>query len=348
MFETTNIEQIKHHVKPRRNNLSTDKIKSIIVEHNFLTINHIKVSHIVKKINVMEPRYYLMLNASYLSVCEIDNYEVMVAQKNKMIKIDYENKQYSFFFEFCENIKSSKQALLILMESYKFLLKSIQLLNLSKICHTNISRLSIHLDGNCNFHPVIGEFQTSLLIDKITKADTIFKANQYLNQLLIEINILFTSKQKYNNYPLDVYILVYIYQNSVSSFTREIVNYLHTEYLKNLEYSGIQFYSEQQRDDFYNEAYYFLMRYIDQPAIYIVRELVQNITTWDNYSLGFEYILLLQHISTKFQLKLSFMDGFFAVLIQTIAPNPHERGSINNTIERYNRLFNENVVWNIN
>jgi len=348
MFGTTNIEQIKHHVKPkpRQKKLSTDKIKSTIVECGFLTINHIKVSHIVKKINVLEPRFYLMLNASYLSVCEIDDYDVVVAEKNKLIKIDYENKPYYFFFEFCEDIKSSKQALLILMESYKFLLKNIQLLNLSKICHANISRLSIHLDGNCNFHPVIGDFQLSLLIDKITKADTIFKASHYLNQLLIEIKI--PSEQKYNTYPLDVYILVYIYKNSISSFSHENVNNVLNSYLKNLESSGLQFYCDQQRNDFHNEAYRFLMQYIDQPAIYIVRELVQNINTWDNYSLGFEYIILLQQISMKFQLKLSFMDGFFAVLIQTIAPNPHERGSISNTIERYNRLFNENVEWNIN
>ena len=345
MFGTTNIEQIKHHVKPRRNNLSNDKIKSTIVEYCNLTINHIRVSHIVKKINILEPRYYLMLNASYLSVCEIDDHEVTVAHKNKLVKIDYENKKCFFFFEFCENIKSSKTSLLILMESYKFLLKSVQLLNSSKICHANINRLNIHLDGNCNFHPIIGDFQLSLLIDKITKADTIFKANHYLNLLLVEIDI---TSEKYHNYPLDVYILVYSYQNSVSSFTRENVNHVHIAYLKNLEISGIQFYSVQQRDEFHTEAYHFLMRYVDQPTIYIVRELIQNINTWDNYCLGFEYILLLQHISTKFQLKLSFMDGFFAVLIQTIAPNPCERGSINNTMERYSRLFNENVEWNVN
>ena len=342
------IEQIQHHIKPRRNYLAKDKLKSNIVEHTALTSNYIVVSNIVKKINVLEPRYLLMLNAGYLSICEMDEYgkKGAIATKNKLIKIDYENKPYILFFDFCDNIKNSKTALLILMESYKFLLKSIQLLNASKICHMNISRQNIYLDGNCNFHPVIGEFHLSLQTDQIVKADTIFKANQYLNQVLTEINMTF--ERNYHTYPVDVCILYYIYQHSISIFTLDTLEHVHDAYIKNLELSGMVFYSHQQKCDFFNEVYQFLMRYIDQPSKYVVRELIKNINTWDNYCLGFEYILLLQNISAKFQLKISFMDGFFAVLIQTIAPNPHERGSINNTAEMYNRLFNDSIEWSIN
>jgi hypothetical protein len=109
----------------------------------------------------------------------------------------------------------------------------------------------------------------------------------------------------------------------------------------------LKFFSEKYREKYYESCINVLTKYIKKPLKEIIEDIFESIETWDNYSLSIIYLHLIGNLTIVFSLKHKFITNFIMLLLKNITPNPLQRESLENTLEQFNHLFNENMDWTI-
>jgi len=73
--------------------------------------------------------------------------------------------------------------------------------------------------------------------------------------------------------------------------------------------------------------------------------LLENVETWDLFSLSVLYLHIIGNILQLFSLQGTFISKLFIELSKNIHPNPQKRYDLDSMREIYNKLFNEETNW---
>jgi hypothetical protein len=202
-----------------------------------------------------------------------------------------------------------------IIQNYKYLLKSIDLLNKHNIIHNNLNKKTIHLFSNKN--PMISGFEYSF------NSLELFKERK---------GILFNYNEKNN--PIDYKILQYFEKNNHSLNTTNIECII-DEYIE----TSLNFLYTLKKEIWKKDALFSLKIYINQPKSFVVKTILEkNIVYWNHYCLSLFFLHLLNNINTINENE--FTKKFMELLLKNIQPDSSKMNSIEKSYELFETMIN--------
>jgi hypothetical protein len=344
LTDKMNSSLVSKPVLQRQFKIKTDKI---IKESNFLTDIEINVAKKIKNIPHYESMYNVFLSHTKLGLWEFygdgDGADNICISQNEveetnLLRFEYDVSPKVHLLTEILRIRSAKLAVISVMESYKFLLSSVLLLNESSVVNLNIDANNIYVLNMNVFQPVIYNFVNAFALDDVDEVDN--TRIQKLSKILhIDGNLCVTS-------PLEKYLLYYLYKYNEPTLTLWMIETICEEYMENMKLSFLNLFpSELAR--IHSESISFLVQYMYKPTQYICDEIIKHIYSWDNYGLASLYMFLLQSVILKFQLTTSYLEDIKKLLWSCLEVYPTKRRTTKDMVEKYNTLFCENISWEL-
>ena len=340
---------LKRHFK-----VKTDKL---IKESNFFTENEIEVAKKIKNIHHHdETRYHVFLSCTRLGLWEFygdgdgeDN--IFISQneveETNLLRFEYDVSPKVHLITEILRTRSDKFAVISVMESYKFLLTSVLLLNDASIVHLNIDANNLYVLNMNVFQPVIYNFMHAFAFEE---AENVFDETLMLTGLTGQIQKLAKVLDIDDNLcvtsPLEKYILYYLYKSNEPTLTLEMVETICGEYMENMKVSFLNLFP-YEITRIHSESITFLIQYMYKPRQYICDEMIKHIYSWDNYGLASLYMFLLQSVILKFQLTTAYLEDIKKLLWSCLEVDPLKRRTTKDMVEKYNTLFCENINWEL-
>lgn len=346
-----NVEEINHHIYRRNNKIKNKKeITKTIKKYNLISINNINVYKRV--VNFENYKTYLYLFESYnsnLNILNYDNDGNIINKKNnyKLVNFEYIECKKTNVLSHIFNVREEKKAILIVLETYKFLLKSLYLLSQLNI-YVNITKEKLFIEENI-FCPLIYDIENSILIDYL-------KNDNYKKLLL---NIPFDIEM-----PFELFIIKKLMDSADDAGAAEAaaaaseilkineIEEITSHFLNNV--NGLfQFYKDADADadagfcdtTFSIQIKTFLLQYENKPKKEIICELLTFTNTWDNYRISIIYLIIIKNIKDKFHLESLFINNVLSFLFSHIMITPTKRRPIKTTIVMFNNLIDTNIDW---
>lgn len=230
------------------------------------------------------------------------------------------------FHDFFTNLKTPKDIIVYIIDSYKELLESIKVLNDKKICYFDLKMDKIVFDKFGK--PILDDFEEGIDYNNI----------KFLNSYV----------PSYYVWPLEVNIIHYLNQNDdIKSLSRTNIEEICKEFI--IKNKGLAFFPENYIVSYYKNCVEFLIKYINIPKNEIIKSLSRYISTWDNYSLSIVYLQLLYilriHLKDLVVNGCGFFGFFSRHLFSQINPDPEKRPNIIETQKNFNNIFVEDIDW---
>ena len=335
--------------------MSVDKLKSKIYKNDLFTNNEINIANYIYNIENYD--------VFFSPILKIHNINISKISKKKYIKynkyIQY-NKDIDYIV--CDSLHIDGENLLetimrdntrtnirIMFETYISLLNSINILLTNSIIHFNLNTNNII----CQYitqNPIIINFKYSINLESISSNINLSILKHYFYNYM----------PYYYTWPIEVHAICFILHNcdlhETSVLTDKDIITISNDYVNSISIFNItgNIFNDTFKNNYLNQCINTLQEYIHTfNDIYILlSNLLLTYTTWDNYAISITYLYILNTIneSTKSildkQCYCEIPSAFYNILIKNISPNFKNRLTINETINAYNRLFNEteNVI----
>ena len=308
------------------NNNKNNKNKNIskIVTSHFFTTNEILNVNKIKNIENYKSHYNVFNNTKKLTIAQYDEdtHAHLRDKKDNSILLQYNNIPILYLNSYLKALSSSRKYIFQLVEFYRYIIGSMQLLVASNIVHNKINFDSIII--NNNELPLLTNFAFSI---DISKPDLI-------SQFFIDYC------PDYISWPLELHILAYFLTNkleSISSFNIETIIDDVTECNYILKTFGETLVKKYKTD-----AYDYFKKYINRSYKYIVTDILQFYNTWDNYALSIMYLRIFIGIHNSVQLEPGnkFIIFFMKLLVSNISLNPQNRCSLESTTNKFEQILN--------
>ena len=307
------------------------KYKTKITNYCFYSINEANISDIIKKWYYYSNNYavvddYDYINISQLSEKYIDKLNLTNNQRYLIFK--YKNENYVPFNDFLFNLTNPKLFIFHVIESFSYILKSLIELNKNNICFFNLSPKNIGFNLDCGEKPILQNFQLSLQILILNKS--------YIKNIINKLD-------DYTYKPLEIHVLFYLIRNDFQTISYSLIEEICENFVKNL--SILNFFSEKYKESYKNSCILMLKKYINQPKNEIIEDILLQTDKWDVFSLSVLYLHIFHNISRVFSLKQTFINKIILELSKNIHPNPAMRSNLENLLENFYKLFNNESDW---
>jgi hypothetical protein len=176
---------------------------------------------------------------------------------------------------------------------------------------------------------MLQNFEKSLLLEKCSDIN-------YFIKIIEKI-------EDYTYKPIEIHVVFYLIKNNENSLSFAAVDSICNNFVKNM--SILSLFSKQYKENYYKSSMDCLKKYINKPKTEIITEILKHSNTWDNYELSILYLHIIGNIIRVFSLKGTLLSKLTNVLSKNISPNPLNRESLFNSIEKLNSLYNEFTDW---
>ena len=317
--------------KTTHNDIDKKSNKTRICLYDFFSINEIKVCKKILKIPYYINYFDTMYDFDFIKVVgeqnginiDIDKLDFINTQNaGKYILCQYNDEKKVTLNEYLFNLKNPKLVILRIFDSYSYLLSSLIKLNVVKICFFDLSAESIVFP--VYMKPLLKNFQNCLLTDLLDEP--------YIGKIISKITN-FTYK------PLEVHVLFYLIINNEETLSYSLIDIICDNYVKNMDVLSL--FSQNYRETYKKTSIELLTKYINKPKSVIVTDILTYTKYWDNYSISVLYLHIIGNICKLFSLKDTIMNKFTKNLIKNIHPNPLKRETLEESFEKYDKLFEE-------
>ena len=297
-----------------------------IVEIDFFLENELTNQKKINKINNRKNNYYLCENSKELKITNIDEDSRKIKGqhiiKDNTILLEFEDRQIINLKPYLKKLNSSTKYLLTIINFYKHLLNSINLLVNNNIFHNHINFDSIVVD---KFeYPLLTNFSFSIDCSR----NDIF---QYIKHFII------TYEPTYLEWPIELHILSYLLTNNLNSLSsNNIENIIHDVIKNNII---LNTFGDNVVSSFREECLQYFKKYVNQSYEYILTDILQYSHTWDNYALSILFLRMLIGIHRTIKIKNKFIILFMKLLVYNIHLNPSKRNTIDLTITKFDTLL---------
>jgi hypothetical protein len=304
------------------------KIQKIhkIVKIDFFIENELTNQKKISKINNRKNYFYLCENSKELTITEIDEDSRKIKGKNiikdNTILLEFEDRKIIYLNSYLKELSSSTKYILTIINFYKYLLNSINLLVNNNIFHNHINFDSI----------VVDKFEYPLLTNFSFSID--YSRNnilQYIKHFVIAY------EPSYLEWPIELHILSYLLTNKLNSLSSHNIEHIIHEVIKNNII--LNTFGDNVVTSFREEAIQYFKKYVNQSYEYILTDILQYSHTWDNYSLSILFLRILIGIHRTIEIKNKFIILFMKLLVCNIHCNPSKRSTIDLTIIKFEDLL---------
>lgn len=308
---------------------NTASIKTKITKYNFYSVNEAQISDKIrilpnyyKKFNIIED--YEFVNISQLNEERIE--KLNLDNKMRYLTFNYKNVPFIDFNTYLFKFKNIKTFIFAIIESFSYLLDSLQVLNDNNICFFNLCPENI---GSLDY-PIIQNFQYSLQLSRLNES--------YFTNIIHELDDHYIYK------PLEVHVLFYLIKNDLNTISYSFIEEICEIYVQNL--TVLQFFNPNYVKTYKKSCIESLKIYINKNKGEIINDLLENVNTWDIFSLSVLYLHIIGNIMRTFSLQGTFISKIFMELSNNIQPNFIKRHDLESMREIFNKLFNEENSWN--
>lgn len=300
-----------------------------MINYCFYSINEANISDNIKDMLYYSNNYLVVEDYDFINISQLnEKYIEKLNLKNtdKYLLFKYKNEHLIDFNDYLFNFTDSKRFIFSIIESFSYILQSLEKLNANNICFFNLSPQNIGFSLN---NPILHNFQTSLQISKLSQS--------YITNIIKKVD-------NYTHKPLEVHVLFYLIQNDIFTISSSFIEEICEVFIKNL--SILTFFSKQFCISYKLACKEFLTKYINKPKLDIINDILQYNGTWDVYSFSILYLHIFGSLTHVFMLKDTFINKMAVELSKNIHPDPLKRNNLEKLLDNYNKLFNNQKDWN--
>ena len=298
-----------------------------IKELTFSTKNEIRICNKIKTIPYYFNDYKIVV--SYNHIKEFKRLSKIIdASKGQYVMLEYNvsdscSEQYSLK-DYLMCLSTPKEVILFSLESYLHLLKHLLLLHKNKISFFDLHHNNIYITKYNT--PILSNFENSILIEELNE--------EYVTKMI-------KSAREFTYKPLEVHLLFYLIINNESCLSSSLSYEICEHFVKNMHV--LSFFDEEIREKYKKECASVLSKYINKPRNVIITDIIKYSNTWDNYGLSILYLHIFFVELNSFSLKETFINVFSNILFKNVSANPSNRLTLENTLNSYNELFNNDT-----
>ena len=285
--------------------------------------------------NVPDYKKYFVPVLSFcdVNISEIDSKELRkcnVVKKNLNVPFELQKMKYvnsKSVLSFVDSEANPRRIIFNVIELYTFLLHSIEILAKNEIVHFDLKNNNILFGIDANT-PLIIDFGISIDMSKLINKAT---RNKYLGEYF------YVYAPQYYIWPLEVHFINFLVHKKPIATIQDIEQLCRTYVDEN---KGLDAFSPQFKQKYYNRAVSFLSKYANHTTKdVVIADLLGHYKTWDNYTLSVMYLNILFAIfKNKFPEK-SFITHFAELLTLNIHPDPLKRKTIADSLKIFHKMF---------
>ena len=278
-------------------------------------------------------------NVDYKEIKETEIADCPLIDKEDIVIMDVEYVKNVDIYKFLEESEDFYFVIRKLLNSYKYLLRTLNALSSKQIVHFDLKPDNILIDMVRNV-PIVIDFGLSLDINKVLQAFDGEKTDVGLLR-----RYFFTSYPKYYVWPLEVHYICYLL-NKNSAPTIDEIERLCEDYVDGNEILNV-LYSKSFVARFKRTCVDALKEYVGEKDAVVIKRIVENsYKTWDNYSLSVIMMNLLYLLNFDGFRENKLMVDFSQLLVTNIHPNYKRRMSIQDTTSRFSAITYRDGIIN--
>jgi len=302
-------EQLTNHIK----GITANALVHHIISSNFFSLNEIANAEKIRALNdhLIRKRFYIFDTVERLQITEIledsdmDMETGIINSNTNKLLLTFEKCHLTYLDVHLKSLSCSKKYIFQLIEFYRYLIGSIDLLVCNKIVHNNINFNTIVVDGAFNL-PVLTNFMYSIDYAFLKRID--FKQYFLLKKLSI-----FS--------PVEFYLLQYQVTNNLSSLSLYNIETVLKQFIKD-NYIFLTVLNDDKK--LLDDGLKFFARYTNKSFDENLVEAFKYCWTWDNYALSIVYLKILIGLH-RLVTGNKFIISFMKLLVNNISLDPSER-----------------------
>lgn len=324
---SNNKKEFNNYVFYSNNQIEKKKTTSIhkLTAKTFYTMNELTN---IDKIKDFRTYFNVCENSSELTIMELEeemenlNYSQEI-QTDNTILLKFSNRELIYFKNNLKALSSSKIYILTIINSYRHILKSIEILIANNIVHNHIHFDSLLVDENANV--LLSDFSLSIDVSKSNM-------EEYIKHFIIAYDT------SYVEWPLEFHILSYLLTNKLTSLSSYNIHNIINEFVNN--HSILKTFGQQFVSLYKEEALHYFNKYVNQNYEYILQDMLQYYNTWDNYALSILFLRILIGIHKTIKVNNKFIILFMKLLVSNIHLNPLKRDTISVITNKFETILN--------
>lgn len=295
---------------------------------NFNADNEIYISKLITKIGGYNLFFLPVISSCSIdirnlnkSIVEIDKCQIIDNTKNSYLAMDIPYVEQISFTEIV-NKRSSKNIILIIIESFKYMLNALNKLNDVNIVHFDLKLENI-LFTNETTNPRIIDFGISIPINELSDSNM----KKYF----------YSYAPSYYVWCLDIDIICYLLHKTDTTLTETDADLIATSNVANNK--ALEIFSPEFNKQFLEITKKQIKKYVGIDKNEVIKKMLTYSNTWDNYSLSIIYFRIIallfphNHHKNKLVILLS------QILLLNIHPDPQKRLSIADTVSKFEDIF---------
>jgi hypothetical protein len=232
------------------------------------------------------------------------------------ILLEFEDRPFYSFENYLKDAKTATKYLSSILEAYRQLLQSIQLLLDQHLCFHHIQLDTILVDMSDNV--VLCDFSHSLDFSPTRRP-------WQIDDMMIPS----TFSPARMEWPIEFHLLSYMRANQVSTLSLENVETVTAECLQH--HPILRTFGPSITETYRTEAVQYFRKYVNQPVDWVLSDMVQYAPTWDNYALSILFLRILIGVHRTIATKNKFIVLFMKLLVTNIHFHPEKRFSVEAT-----------------
>jgi len=321
----------------KQNQYKQDHYKTKIVHHGFYTINEANISDKIKKIRYYSNHYAVVEDYDFIQISQLNEKTIEklnLSDEKKYILFKYRNDRFVTFRDFLHDICNPKLFVLHTIESFSYLLHSLEQLHDNNICFFNLSPQNIVFNLDCGKKPILTNFNGSLQISKLNES----YISKIINNATNATNTTNTNNTNntihdYTHKPLEVHILFYLIKNDMLTLSYSFIEEVCEVFANKL--SVLNIFSDKYRESYKAECAETLKKYINKPRADIISDILEQHDTWDVYSISLLYLHIFGNLVRVFSLKQPFISKIVKDLAKNLHPDPRRRVRISTLLANF-------------
>jgi len=313
------------------------KFVSKLQVKNSSSDNEIYIGNLVKRIDKYYEFFLPVIDSCPISATKIKNNTLddcePIQGKDKLVlmKMEYIN-SISFYKLLSNELESSQSILKSMISSYLYLLRSLQMLSEQKIIHYDLKADNILFDKNSEL-PIIIDFGISFNINNVD----FNKLDQYF----------YVYATDYYIWSFDIHIINFLVNETTSDkyvITKEAFKEIVDSIVDNNK--ALSLFSSGFIDKYKKKCMIYGNKLINKDKATLLKMMIrkESYQTWDNFSLSCIYLTFIQQaFKNKFP-NSDFLIKLSQLLCVNISPDPDDRFTIEQTIERVNALVSNSHI----
>jgi hypothetical protein len=307
-----------------------------VVSLNFFSLNEIENVDKIKQNNELdyEQYYYTFNTFEKLKIAELES--TAQSQTAISIKRDIKNDTNILLtFDKCKliyldlNLKTltcSRKYVYLLVEYYRYLLRSISLLVDNALVHNNINFNTI----------VVNSFDKPLLTNFMYSIDLNRSSN--MSSMATYIKHFITRDVKDNMVvPIEFCILKYQLTNKLECLSLYNIETIVKQFVK--DHTILNTFGSKVVQTYLKDGLHYFSKYTNKSYEQNVTEFLKYSYTWDNYALSIIYLKILIGIHRVINTNNKFIILFMKLLVDNINLDPSKRPSLKLTSQAFEQIL---------